>query len=173
MLYKPEKLWSNTNPAMYKVKEKLISRQTSDCLAAAYDTQKYYTLDSTHVIHLKKPIFSLKYLLGIYNSKLLNFLYLERVQEIGRVFAQVKVVNLKPLPIRIINFTNSIEKKFHNDMVALVDVLLDLNKKIQRAKGSEKEQIQQQIDKTDREIDELVYRLYGITEEERKIIEGA
>jgi hypothetical protein len=26
---------------------------------------------------------------------------------------------------------------------------------------------------TDREIDELVYELYGITDEERKIIEGA
>ncbi len=28
------------------------------------------------------------------------------------------------------------------------------------------------VEKTDREIDDLVYKLYGITEEERKIIEG-
>lgn len=28
------------------------------------------------------------------------------------------------------------------------------------------------VEKTDREVDELVYKLYGITEEERKVIEG-
>ncbi len=50
--------------------------------------------------------------------------------------------------------------------------MLDLNIKMQSAKGSEKEQIQRQIEKTDREIDDMVYTLYGITEEERKIIEG-
>ena len=44
-------------------------------------------------------------------------------------------------------------------------------KKIQTAKGRKKEQIQRQIEKTDREIDNQVYRLYGITDEERKIIE--
>jgi hypothetical protein len=34
-------------------------------------------------------------------------------------------------------------------------------------------QLEREIAATDREIDELVYELYGITEEERKIIEGA
>lgn len=33
-------------------------------------------------------------------------------------------------------------------------------------------QIQRQIVHTDREIDDLVYKLYGITEEERNVIEG-
>ena len=40
------------------------------------------------------------------------------------------------------------------------------------AKGSKKDQLQRQIEKTDREIDDLVYKLYGITEKEREIIEG-
>lgn len=56
--------------------------------------------------------------------------------------------------------------------MALVDAMLNLNKKIQTAKGNEKEQIQRQIEKTDREIDEIVYKLYGITEEEKNIIES-
>ena len=51
-------------------------------------------------------------------------------------------------------------------------MMLDLNRKIQTAKSSRKEQIQRQIKKTDREIDELVYKLYGIMDEERKVIEG-
>ncbi len=44
--------------------------------------------------------------------------------------------------------------------------------KIQTAKGSAKDQIQREIDKTDKEIDNIVYKLYNITDEERKIIEG-
>jgi hypothetical protein len=28
------------------------------------------------------------------------------------------------------------------------------------------------INKTDKEIDEIVYELYGLTEEERKVVEG-
>jgi hypothetical protein len=35
-----------------------------------------------------------------------------------------------------------------------------------------REQLQRQIDATDREIDRLVYELYGLTEEEIKIVEG-
>ena len=42
---------------------------------------------------------------------------------------------------------------------------------IQTAKGSQKDQIQRQIEKTDKEIDEIVYKLYGIIGKERKLIE--
>lgn len=49
--------------------------------------------------------------------------------------------------------------------------MLDLNKKLHTARGGEKEQLQRQIERTDREIDEIVYKLYGITEGERRIIE--
>jgi hypothetical protein len=31
--------------------------------------------------------------------------------------------------------------------------------------------IQQLIDETDKEIDEMAYQLYGLTEEERKVVE--
>jgi hypothetical protein len=33
--------------------------------------------------------------------------------------------------------------------------------------------LQRQIEATDREIDRLVYELYGLTEEEIRIVEGA
>ena len=51
-------------------------------------------------------------------------------------------------------------------------MMLNLNRKTQTPKGSAKDQFQRQIEKTDRVIDDLVYKLYGITEEEKKIIEG-
>jgi len=50
---------------------------------------------------------------------------------------------------------------------------LDNNKKLQQESLTEleKQKLQKEIKKTDNEIDELVYQLYGITEEEKKIIE--
>ena len=53
----------------------------------------------------------------------------------------------------------------------LVDVMLDLRKQEQKAEGHELGQLKRQIEKTDHEIDERVYELYGITEKERKLIE--
>jgi hypothetical protein len=51
--------------------------------------------------------------------------------------------------------------------------MLDLNKKLPlTCTDQEKTIIQRQIDSTDRRIDEFVYELYGLTEEEIKIIES-
>jgi len=58
-------------------------------------------------------------------------------------------------------------------MVALVTQMLDLNKKLLDAKlDHEKTLLQRQIEATDASIDKLVYELYGLTEEEIKIVEG-
>lgn len=40
-------------------------------------------------------------------------------------------------------------------------------------KTDERARIEEEIKKTDGEIDELVYTIYGITEEEKKIIEDS
>lgn len=170
--YKPDELWSNTNEKMFKVPEKIISRQTSDKLVATLDTNSYFSLDSTHVIHLKKDIFSLKYLLGVFNSKLLNFIYQSKVNEGGRVFAQVKVVNLKVLPIRLIDFNNSTEKQAHDEIVKFVEMLLELHKRLHKATlPSDIRQLQARIQAAERQIDQLVYQLYDLTPEEIKLID--
>ena len=57
-------------------------------------------------------------------------------------------------------------------MVKLVERMLDLHKKLSAAKiPTDKTRIQRQINTTDKQIDNLVYELYGLTEEEIKIIE--
>jgi hypothetical protein len=91
--------------------------------------------------------------------------------EKGEALAEVKKGHVEQLPICIIDFSNPTEKKLHDDLVILVNAMLDLNKKMQTAKGSDKDQIQRQIEKTDKEIDDLIYKLYDINDEERKIIE--
>ena len=61
----------------------------------------------------------------------------------------------------------------HDRMVALVEAMLDLHRKLAAAvTGQEKTVLQRQIVATDRQIDRLVYELYGLTEEEIGIVEG-
>ncbi len=59
-------------------------------------------------------------------------------------------------------------------MVELVDRMLELNKQKHSGKlaPSQVERVDREIAATDAEIDKLVYELYGITDEEREIIEG-
>lgn len=55
----------------------------------------------------------------------------------------------------------------------LVDRMLDLHKqKAPLPESNERARVEREIAAADERIDEIVYRLYGITEEERKIIEG-
>jgi hypothetical protein len=59
-------------------------------------------------------------------------------------------------------------------MVALVDMMLELNKQKHSGKlaPSQVDRVDREIAATDAEIDNLVYELYRITDEEREIIES-
>lgn len=148
--------------------EKIILRQTSDRLIGAFDNNKFISRHSTHILRTKQKI-PLKYILGIFNSKLLTFYYQILIPEKGKTFAEVKTVNLEKLPIRI-------DESYFEKMIKLVDTISYLNEKLNNFKNKitdETTKLEEQIKQTDKEIDELVYKLYGITEEEKKIIEGA
>ena len=58
-------------------------------------------------------------------------------------------------------------------MMALVERMLDLHKKL-ASEGTPHvvTVLQRQIEATDREIDRLVYELYGLTTEEISVVEG-
>jgi hypothetical protein len=58
-------------------------------------------------------------------------------------------------------------------MVSLVDQMLSLHKQLKEVRTPhEQTGLQRQIEATDRQIDALVYKLYGLTEEEIRIVEG-
>lgn len=65
------------------------------------------------------------------------------------------------------------ETFLHDEIVTLVDTILQLNKQLQEATlPHQQEQLKQRIAFTDKKIDALAYELYGLTEEEVKIVEG-
>ncbi|MDF0590287.1 hypothetical protein [Candidatus Methanocrinis natronophilus] len=60
----------------------------------------------------------------------------------------------------------------YDKMVSLVERMLDLHKRLAGTKiAHEKTLLQRQIEATDKQINALVYELYGLTEEEIKIVE--
>ena len=71
-------------------------------------------------------------------------------------------------------FSNPADKARYDRMVALVDRMLELNKQKHSGKlaPSQLERLEREIAATDAAIDNLVYELYGITAEDRRIIEG-
>ncbi len=157
----------------FDVKEKLFIRQTGDRPIAAIDYDQYLCLNNMHVITPSNDRYDLRYILACINSRLLDFFYETLNPEKGEALAEVKKENVEKLPIRIIDFNNPAEKATHDKLVSLVDRMLELHKKKNSMPpSSERDKIEREIAVTDEKIDEIVYGLYGITGEERKVIEG-
>jgi hypothetical protein len=117
------------------------------------------------------------YLLGLLNSKLI-FQFMKRhatvlgdADKCGRLrFFRQDVVKL---PIRTINFSDKSDKARHDKMVRLVERMLKLHQDLKSAQVEpDQEKIERQIKATDEEIDRLVYELYGLTEDEIRIVES-
>ena len=141
----------------------------------AFDTQKHYPADTIFTI----PMNDL-YLLGLLNSKI-SFFYLKRTCPVlgdpekgGRL--RLKIVYIKQLPIRRINFADPAEKKQHDETVARVSEMLELQKEYvaaAREKFADKMgALKRRIDAVDRAIDAIVYRLYDLSAEEIAIVEN-
>ena len=74
----------------------------------------------------------------------------------------IRVVDLADVPIRTIDFAYSADAAWHDRMVALVTQMLDLHKRLAvEGVPHEKAALQRRIEMTDRQIDGLVYELYG------------
>jgi type I restriction-modification system DNA methylase subunit len=156
------------------LKPKIIIRQTSPNIKAAYDDQQWYCLKSAIIIQLPENTdIHYYYLLSLLNSKLMDFLYNDLVGEQSRIFPEVKPVQLFKLPIREIDFNNSKDKALYDKLVEKVNSMLELNKKLIDSKFPElKITIKRQIDLIDSQIDQLVYKLYDLTDDEIKIVES-
>jgi adenine-specific DNA-methyltransferase len=113
------------------------------------------------------------YILGIINSKLIKYYWEIMFTDFKTSFPQVTIFSLSQLPICIINFDDPADKARHDNIVKLVEQMLDAKKKLANAKTESETNRFEMLCKTlDRQIDEAVYELYGLTEEEIKIVEG-
>jgi type I restriction-modification system DNA methylase subunit len=109
---------------VFEASEKILLRQTGAYPICMIDNEKYFTLDTVHNGLLINDKFDIKFILSILNSNLLRFLYESQINEGGKVFAQVKIIYIDPLPIKKISL---IEQK---PFIEKVDLMLSLNKEL-------------------------------------------
>jgi len=155
----------------FEAPEKIILQGRSGReLTAAYDTGGYYTLGTTHLVRPRRPEFPLKYILGLINSKLMTFWYGSQF-----ITSTQSENELASLPIRDLTSLSGKETGIPARIIRLTERMLDLHQRL-AAKGdvhdSEREVIEREIAQTDRQIDDLVYDLYGLTAKERALIES-
>jgi hypothetical protein len=155
---------------------KLCVPRLVDRLYATYDVEGSHFLDNVDVGGITlKPDYKqqeLAYLLGLLNSGLLRWYFPFVSAPFRGGWMSANRQFLSQLPIRPINFSDPADVARHDHIVTLVEQMLELHKRLHAAASqADREMYQRQIDATDREIDKLVYELYGLTEEEIRIIE--
>jgi hypothetical protein len=156
----------------HDAKNKLVTRQIGRYPQFALDDLGFQCLNTMFMVNLKTDGLDPRYVLGILNSSLLRSLWSDRFYDRRRTFPKIKGTYLKQLPIRSLDLTESAHKTRHDRMVRLVEQMLTLHKQLAKAKTPhDKSMLQSRIDATDRQIDRLVYELYGLTEEEIRIVE--
>jgi hypothetical protein len=170
--YEPSALDAPRRRQIFESGEKLIVQEVRNItlprrIVATFDDQRFYCLQSTNVINLveeQRARWNMKFLLAILNSAAVNVFFRQRFSGNNHIASNQLAKIPVPEP------RADIEKK----LVSLVEQMLELHKRLHDAKTSaaDRELYQRQIDATDREIDRLVYDLYGLTADEIAIVEG-
>ena len=163
------------NKTFYETR-KIAIREAGNRIIANIDLDNRYFLSSLYAIYPKSDEnkLSLLYLLGILNSTLATyFVKLIAFNLTKGAFTKVRTNQLARLPVHPINFSNPVEVAKHDKLVSLVDNMFELQKKYHEARmDRDKELYERQIKIVDKQIERLVYDLYGLTEEEIKVVEG-
>ncbi len=142
-------------------KPKIVLPDIALKMQALYDNRNFYCVNTAYIIPVDD-----KFLLGVLNSKLVQYFYSKISSSIRGGYLRFIRQYLETIPI-----LNG--GKFKIEIIKLVDFLLQLNQDLQTEKLSANiEQIKTRIAHSEEKIDQLVYELYQLTPEEIKIVEG-
>jgi hypothetical protein len=143
--------------ANYDAPLKIVIRQTGSSLIATIDDSQFVVRDNLYTIISTNKEYSEHLILACLNSKLLNWYYQNIVNnEVGEALAQVKRGHLEILPMP------KYKKVIFETVESLIQQILDRKKYNNLADTTDLEN----------QIDQLVYKLYELTDEEIKIVEG-
>lgn len=154
-------------------KAQFIIRQTASHPIVGPRDHADYFRNSLLALYPPPAPLDVRFFVGVLNSRLLRFYYISTVHESGqKAFPQVKVRALRELPVYWPNMDDTSELERHERLVNIVQRMLDLHKRLPETKILyDRTVLLREIDATDRAIDELVYELYGLSEEEIRIVE--
>jgi type I restriction-modification system DNA methylase subunit len=131
-----------------------------------------YSSINTNCIHTPKEGFSIEYLTALINSKFMSFIYSELFSglRMSGGYFQFQAPQLRIMPIV------KASKHQQEKVSSLVKKVMSLNEKrnkIGDKTTDEKDRLRKEIERLDDEIDKEIYKIYGLTKEEIKIIEGS
>ena len=111
----------------------------------------------------------IRVLLGIVNSRLISWFAELTLSNFGKnIFPKLNPQDVKSLPI----VSNGINKPYRDTMQCLVDDMLKAKGQLAEAKtDKDKTYYEIKCQSLDCQIDGLVYKLYGLTDEEIGIVE--
>jgi len=159
----------NKQEKLYDIK--IVVRQVGDEINASFDNQKFITIQSVYTI-IPTGEYNHKFILGILNSKMIDFVY-KKLFKSKELFPRILLESLKELPIPAINFQNKTEKATHDKIVSLVEQMLQATKEVNSTKtDKDKTYSERKCSSLDTAINTEVYKLYDLSEEEIKIVEG-
>jgi hypothetical protein len=140
-------------------KEKIVWADINIENSFSFDNKNIFVSNTGYILTGK----NLKYLLAVINSLIQNFYFKQISQNLGEKGCRYIYEFVEQLPIPKIS--ESDQKPF----IALVDKILAITKDEDYLQNSQK---QVQVKVLEREIDQMVYKLYGLTGEEIRIVEG-
>lgn len=113
------------------------------------------------------------FLLGLLNSSLLDYCLKSISGTLSGGYYSYQNKYLSRLPIIIPDFSDEFQRKIYDKIIDLVNVAISSYNQLQQAKTEgDKNYLERKCERIDKEIDQLVYKLYGLTEKEIKIVEG-
>jgi len=166
--YIPSSIKSGGSETIYR-QDRICIRQIGASPIATFVPANIFTLNTIYNVYLKeKNIADIKFILGIINSNATRFFWKKNNSDEKKTFPKVKKEAILSIPVPEIK-----DKSLHDEIVKLVNQLLKLNEEKAEAKLQTK--INQQRGKIaycESRINEIVYQLYGLNEDEIKIVEG-
>ena len=148
-----KEFWIYEQPKLFI--QRIRNLSLKDRIVATYDQDGYICTNTLRMLYIKeeslKKEYPLKYILALLNSTLINYIF--RTLFLNK---DIYKYQLEQIPIPVVS------NKEQQPIINLVDKILAAKQVDSKTDTSEWE----------RQIDKLVYDLYGLDETERKLIEG-
>jgi len=152
----------------FRKKNLILLRRVAKCLISTISPKVYAFSKNIYGIKITDSNYNPKYVLALINSKLLSFYYQRKFStKKTSLFPEVQTYLFNKLPIK------KIDKTQQNKFVRLVNRILKLQKDLNNsAKNSNKwRMLKDKIEKVDKKINKKIYKVYGLTKKDIKIIE--
>jgi type I restriction-modification system DNA methylase subunit len=161
---------SGGNLSVYE-KERIGIRQIGRTPVCTLVPQGWYSLNTIYnVFFTKSTKWTLRALLGVLSSQLIRYYWERRYFDQKRTFPKIKKAHILGVPIPV----SEAKWKTVDKIDQRVSEILELHRSAAESRTpQEKTALQRQIDATVRQIDQLVYQLYGLTDDEIRIVEEA